>query len=172
MRLKNWTDEQRHRLLEIIAENRSVSYAYKVLQSEVDNLWDYPYNTVKAYVQSDQGREDYLDVLAGIKKQHETRGFANKDNRLTGLLEIAVKWMEAFRDMAEEKQIVGMREASKEFRETLKLIREEVGDGVVEEDAARSFFKKLQATADALPKKEQEALFGSDQGSGGTLKVH
>jgi hypothetical protein len=159
-RLKHWSDDQRVRLLELMAYNRNVAEAYRALALEEDGLWEYPYNTVKAYIQSDQGREDYLIALAGVKEKVKEEGFGGSDQRLTGLVEVATQILTKFRGAVEEGEYAPMTTLSREFRETMKAIREEVGPAAAGVADVLSFFDQLKQTADSLPDAEHEALFG------------
>ena len=159
-RLKHWSDDQRYRLLELMAYNRNVAEAYRALDREVDALWAYPYNTIKSYTLSDQGREDYLDVLAGVKEKVKEEGFGASDQRLTGLVEVATQILMKFRDVVAEGEYAPMTTLSREFRETMKAIREEVGPAAANVADVLSFFDQLKQTADSLPVAEHEALFG------------
>ena len=159
-RLKHWNDEQRTRLLELMAYNRNVAEAYRALATEVDDLWEYPYNTVKAYIQSEQGREDYLQALAGVQEKVKAEGFGGTGQRLTGLVEVAIQLLTKFRDAVAEGEHSPMVTLSREFRETMKAIREEVGPAAANVADVLSFFDQLKQTADSLPVAEHEALFG------------
>ncbi len=164
-RLKLWTPAQRGRLLELMSYNHSVMGAYKALAREDDKLHEYPYNTVKAYIKSDQGREDYLDVLAGVKDELHERGFGGTQHRLSGLVEVAMDLLRTFRMTVDQADVDSMTKVAREFRATIQAIREEVGDAAPVGTTIVSFFDALKAEADGLKPAEHKALFGEAEPS-------
>ena len=163
-RLAQWSDEQRDDLLDHLAYNCTVMMAFQLVQDKYkENLHPYSYNAVKAYIQSEQGKQDYLRVLGDVKKAVKERGFGDADHRLTGLAEVALALLEKFRIASEANDWGPMGTLSREFRECMRAIREEVGP-ITSTTSALSYFERMQEAAAILSDKEHTALFGDDKG--------
>ena len=126
MRCEKLTKQEREFFFTLRAMNRTVKEARKEFYEHYPEAEPYSFETMKRWTSSAQGKEEFAEVQSGIRSTARDESFANKDSRIIALVELAEKDMANLRMLDPVKDNREYTGLSKDFRELLAKIAEEV----------------------------------------------
>lgn len=153
--LENWTTEQKEALAEQVAGGLSVNAAaLKVGERYQDELYPYKLNVLWRWCKSDDGREVIQKILLRIRKEAETRSFANSGSRINALVDVAEEIYNALKDLDKKKDTRNFVSLCGEFRQYMDILRKEMQPLEAIQDTALSLVERWEKLRRKAEKEE------------------
>lgn len=148
MRCEKLRPEEREYFWAMRSLNHSVAEARTKLYAMYPEAEPYTHETLKRLCSSKEGKEEFENALSSERRKARKKSYANKDSRLLSLIEIAENVFDDLRTLSPKKNQREFTALSKEFREILAAIANEVdpfnlGDSEVRSDA-QSFLDQVK----------------------------
>jgi hypothetical protein len=126
MRCEQLSKDERQYFWAMRAMQRTVAEAQTELYKMFPDAFCYEFETLKRWAASKEGKEEYEIAVSAERRSARKKSYANKDSRLLSLIEIGEKVFEDLKDMSPKKNQREFVSLSKEFREILAAIANEV----------------------------------------------
>jgi hypothetical protein len=117
---------------------RTVAEAQTELYKMFPDAFCYEFETLKRWAASKEGKEEYEIAVSAERRSARKKSYANKDSRLLSLIEIGERVFSDLRTLSPKKNQREFVSLSKEFREILSAIANEVDPFNVGDSEVRS----------------------------------
>ena len=138
MRCEKLTADEREYFLAMRAMNYTVAECKDKLYEMYPEAEPYTFETLKRWVASPEGKKEFEEALSAERRKARKKSYANKDSRLLSLIEIAENVFDDLRKLSPKKNQREFVALSKEFREILGAIANEVDPFNVGDSEVRS----------------------------------
>jgi hypothetical protein len=116
----------------------TVAESKKELYAMFPDAFRYEFETLKRWAASKEGKEEFEIAVTATRREARKKSYANKDSRLLSLIEIGEKVFAELRVLSVKKNQREFVSLSKEFREVLASIANEVDPFNVGDSEVRS----------------------------------
>lgn len=165
MRCEKLNADEREYFLAMRALNYTVAECRKKLYEMYPEAEPYTHETVKRWMASKEGKEEFEAALSDERRKARKKSYANKDSRLLSLIEIGEKLFDDLRDMSPKRHMREFTSMSKEFREILAAIANEVDPFNLGDSEVRSSAQMFlaQVKEEDVPEWMLEKVFEKPQ---------